>query len=356
MIKAANCRDVRLQKYKTVLNLHNNKVDFVGWNRLGGQEDIEFINGFDNIYYVLKGYSQSKISILIGSILWLIVCFIFLVKNAKKYDIVYCADFEAALPLAVLNIFFHKKYIYDIYDEVELRYNYGSYVKKILTICDEEVKKRSFQIIVVDAMRLNEKYKYQSKTIIVENSPLDFYKGNFQKKEEYKKQMVVSGYLSDTRGMDSIYQLALCQVDYDFIVVGRFTSQKMKNRFLSLNNVKYYDFMPQNKLFELIKDSFLIFSLYDPSVEINLKAASNKLYDSMMLGIPVVVNQEIYAAQFVEINELGICVPYIYEESSWKNAITKLENDYLLYSSSCRKMFESNYNFQGKVENVFSLK
>lgn len=55
----------------------------------------------------------------------------------------------------------------------------------------------------------------------------------------------------------------------------------------------YYDRMPQAELFDKLIDCCGIFSLYDPKLEINRLAASNKVYDAMMLGIPVITNPEV---------------------------------------------------------------
>lgn len=353
MVKASNCRDVRLQKYKEVLAEENN-LYFVGWNRFLN-EDKYFLEKFDSIDYLLNGWSSSKIKILFGTFIWFLLLIIFILKNKNKYEVVYCADFEAAFPVWIVKKFgVNIKYIYDIYDEVELRYNYGSFVKRTLKLIDKNIKKDSFINIYVDKIRLD-RAEVGEKNYIIENSPLDFYSGNY-KKGKVNKTFVVSGYLTKMRGIESIYEFAKDKIDYKFIVVGRFNDNVLKNKILSLKNVEFYDFIPQHKLFELIKDSFAIFSLYDPTVEINLKAASNKLYDSLMLGIPVIVNKEIYAAKFVEDNFIGITVPYIYDKNIWDQGVNDLIGNLNRYSGSCRQLFEDKYDFEEKVKHVFSFK
>lgn len=353
MVKASNCRDVRLQKYKEVLSGEND-LEFVGWDRFQGEDEI-FLEKFNKVSYILSGWSSSKVKILTGTFIWFFLLTFYILKNKYKYEIIYCADFEAAFPIWVAKkIGIRVVYIYDIYDEVELRYNYGWGLKKILKFIDKSIKKDSLINIYVDKIRLDNTAG-DEKSVIIENSPLDFYNGNY-KKNKVKKTFVVSGYLTKMRGMESIYEFAKNKIDYKFIVVGRFNDEGLKRKILSLSNVEFYEFMPQKKLFELIKDSFAIFSLYDPTVEINLKAASNKLYDSLMLGIPVIVNEEIYASKFVENNLVGVCVPYFYDKEKWDYSFEKLEGNLDIYSASCRKLFEEKYDFEGKVKHVFSFK
>ena len=352
MVKASNSRDVRLQKYKEVLS-KGNSLSFVGWNRFEN-EDQCFFEKFERVDYLLSGFSSSKVRILFGTLIWFLFLFLYLIKNSKKYDVIYCADFEAAFPVLIAKkVNKNIKYVYDIYDEVELRYNYGLIIRRILKHIDKKIKEKSFINIHVDKIRLGDG-DTSDKNFIIENSPLDFYNGRYFR-HKASKHFVVSGYLTKMRGMDSIYEFATEKVDYNFIVVGRFNDQNLKNKILSLPNVEYYDFMPQKKLFELIKNAYAIFSLYDPSVEINLKAASNKLYDSLMLGIPVIVNEEIYASDFVRNNLVGVCVPYAYNAKSWSENIDILETKLEQYSTHCRQLFEEKYDFEEKVRHVFSF-
>lgn len=354
MVKSSNCRDVRLQKYKHVLS-EEHSIDFIGWNRDKFEDEI-FIEKFDNVNYILKGWSSSKIGLLFGNFLWLFLSIKYILKNYHVYDVIYCADFEAALPVWLSKKFVKNlKYIYDIYDEVYLRYNYNKIIKSRLQHVDNFLKTESFLNIQVDEIRLN-KSDDLSKSLIIENSPLDFFENCYIEKKEWEKKFVVSGYLRETRGLEEIYKFACSKKDYEFIVVGRFNDEKLKSKFLKLDNVKYYDFMPQLQLFELIRNSFAIFSLYDPSIEINLKAASNKLYDALMLGIPVIVNQEIYASDFVNSNSIGVSVPYTYDSKEWDDKIIDIEKNFEHYSTSGRKLFEKKYDFKKKVRNAFSFK
>ena len=58
-----------------------------------------------------------------------------------------------------------------------------------------------------------------------------------------------------------------------------------------------------------------IFSLYDPSVEINRLAASNKVYDAMMFGIPVITNKEVINSGFIKEHHIGFVIDYDYNET-----------------------------------------
>lgn len=78
--------------------------------------------------------------------------------NKKKYDFIYCADFEAMLPVYMSCKFKKIKLIYDIYDEFSIRYKFPYIIKRILELIDVAMKNRAYLVIHVDSVRLN-KYK-----------------------------------------------------------------------------------------------------------------------------------------------------------------------------------------------------
>ena len=107
--------------------------------------------------------------------------------------------------------------------------------------------------------------------------------------------------------------------------------------------------MPQEQLFELMLSCCAIFSLYNPILEINKFAASNKVYDSMMLGIPVITNKEVANSKIISEKRIGIIVDYQYNET-WdilkeKNILQKCKE----LGSNGRQLYLEEYVFDELV-------
>lgn len=109
--------------------------------------------------------------------------------------------------------------------------------------------------------------------------------------------------------------------------------------------------MPQEKLFELMLSCCAIFSLYNPAIEINKLAASNKVYDAMMLGIPVITNKEVINSKFILENKIGFVINYECD-ATWDILI----NDNFLdmcktLGKNGRKLYLKDYLFGNLVKN-----
>lgn len=346
--------DVRLLKISRFLFNKGFQLSFLGWDRSGNEptEDSNFIN----IEYVLKYMSNNKIQLFFSYFLFVFKTTLKLNNRIKKEKrentetvIYYAINFLGGLSI-YFNSLFHPDliYIYDIYDEFSKSYRFPFFIKKIINRLDYKVRKRAIKIIHVEENRVDSKDKNY---IIIRNTPFDFYKNDYVE-EEKEKTFAITGWLNKTRGMESIYLFARDNSDFKFIIAGQFKDKNIENKFKSLNNVEIYDFMEQDKLFNLIKKCRGIFSLYDPTIEINRLAASNKLYDAMMLGIPVIVNKEIEAAQFVKKHNIGFIVDYFYN-NTWDILTNNDVNMINKLGSNGRKLYSKEYEFNSQVEKVF---
>ena len=164
-------------------------------------------------------------------------------------------------------------------------------------------------------------------------------------------QYAVIGNISQTRGIDQIYKFASLNEHVSILLVGKFYSEELKSLLLSLHNIEYHEFMPQHELFSLMESCCGIFSLYDPCIEINRLAASNKVYDAMMLGIPVITNKEVINSEYIRKVGCGVVLDYQYNES-WKCLAepTFLELAQQMGTKG-RNLYLQEYQFSKMVEN-----
>lgn len=303
---------VRLVKISEYLKQKGYELTLLGWNRHKGQPYTSDV--YDRIEVVFTGGGEGRKMLPLFYLLFILKLFFKLLfrRNGTLY---FAVNFETAFPAWLASRFRKINYAYDIWDELAISHNFPSAIKKFIRHYDKKVRKGASFYIHVDKSRVSE-IDTEGRYIIVYNTPADFYKGA-KPEGIYANSFAVTGWLNKTRGLDAIYKFAVANPLISFIVIGEFLQKDDEEKYCQLPNVEFHHFMPQNELFGLIRSCRGIFSLYDPSIEINRLAASNKLYDAMMMAIPVVVNEGVLASSFVKDTGIGFVVNYNFDDS-WK--------------------------------------
>lgn len=337
--------DVRVRKFMKFFVANDYKVTFWGWDRKNTNHTEKGVN----TRYLLRDGIKTRKQLQLYYYLWMLKVFFKLLftKDLKSHNII-AIQFESGLPVFLVSLIRRNKYFYEVYDELTLSVNFPGVIKKLITALDHLIMKRAVKVIHVDQNRC---LYNKENCIVIENTPYDFFQGKERNYAELEKTFAVIGYFSPSRGLDQIYKFAAANKQYKFILVGNFVdNDEIAHKFNGLENVTRYDFMLQEQLFGLMTRCCAVFSLYEPSLEINKLAASNKVYDAMMLGIPVITNHEVENSKFIRENKTGFVVNYTCDET-WK----VLERDDLLeqcvaFGKNGREIYLSRYEFGHLVE------
>ncbi|GAA4146801.1 hypothetical protein GCM10022216_32150 [Sphingobacterium kyonggiense] len=306
-VKGTTEKDVRLSKFLKFFNDKNIQNYFIGWNRNTDSKETS------NIKYIFNGGGKNNKYVMFYYPFWMLIVFFHFLfkKNLRNYNLI-AVNFDTAFPIYLVSKFRKFEFIYEIYDQFAISYNFPKFLKKLLLKLDERIMDRAKLIIHVDSNRVN---SHKEKSIVIENTPNDFYKGSPRSYEKVRHKFAVTGLLNKIRGIDQILKFAQEYPHIEFLFVGEVLDEEMNNIIQSLNNIKKYNFMPQEDLFALMQDCCGIFSLYNPKIEINRLAASNKVYDAMMLGIPVITNSDVINSKFIKEKNIGLVINYIYDKS-----------------------------------------
>ena len=134
-----------------------------------------------------------------------------------------------------------------------------------------------------------------------------------------------------------------------FVAAGNVTDH-IGQKFVDLENVDYYGYIPQEKLLILSASAAGVFRYtHDPSVEINRLAASNKLYDAMMMGLTVITNKGIAASDFVDENRIGVVLPFDFCDQ-WSCLASTDLSDFKEYGANARRLYEQKFTGSGSFE------
>lgn len=338
-VKGSTETDVRLSKFLKFFEAVNVATSFIGWNRTHSQKS----SNSQNINYIFSGGGKNNKYVMFYYPLWMIVVFFHFLfkKNVRDYNLI-AVNFDTALPIFIVSKIRKIEFTYEIYDQFALSYNFPDFLKKWLILLDQRIMSKAQLIIHVDANRVHSHFE---KSIVIENTPTDFYKGADRSYEEVSHKFAVSGLLNKLRGIDQIIRFAGDNPKVNFLFVGEILDKDLNNKVNSMDNIEKYDFMPQDDLFLLMQDCCGVFSLYNPSIEINKLAASNKVYDAMMLGIPVITNVEVVNSKIIMDNGIGEVINYNYD-SSWAHlADPSFINSAISVGKVGRKLYLDDFEF-----------
>ena len=346
ILSPASPQAIRTAKFSCFLHDRGYKLTFRGWCRTHKTPNTVYPQ-YNKIKYICKGGgSGTKILPLMYCYFIVKLIFILLLQHTKGR--VYLAtNFETAFSCWFVSFFKKINYVYDIWDELAISHNFPNWLVNTIRLFDKKIRKRAAFYIHVDENRISE--IDNDNHIILYNSPINFIKDS--ETLEYTNTFAVTGWLNKTRGLQSIYEFAKANPQIKFILAGGFLQEEYKKKYLDLENVEHYDFMPQEKLFAIIKNCRGIFSLYDTAIPINRLAASNKLYDAMMLSIPVIVNDDLVAANFVQQYNVGYVVDYKYG-SSWDCLKEPNFDEAKIIGANGRKKYLEEFEFNSMLDRV----
>jgi glycosyltransferase involved in cell wall biosynthesis len=164
--------------------------------------------------------------------------------------------------------------------------------------------------------------------------------------------LVYAGAIAQDRGLGILDQVVRSCENVDLLVAGRIIDNSIEP--LRRNpRIKFLGFLEYSKALELQADADVIPLLYDPALPINRVANPNKLFEAMMLAVPVISN---VCREIIEDVGCGIFVSYDPEDVR-RAVITLRDNPSLrkTMGSKGRIAYESKFNWQVMERKLFKL-
>ena len=149
--------DRRVEEFRieeSKIRLHNGEVTIFRFNI-----KADFGQGLANLKPLLK---------------WQIELIKWLVKNRESYDLIHAYDFDTVLPALYMNIFYNKKYVYDICDFYIDAFNVPKILKPLIKRMDFYAIKKAEATIIVNESRIEQiKGSKPKKLVIIHNTPME---------------------------------------------------------------------------------------------------------------------------------------------------------------------------------------
>lgn len=346
----------RLEREALTLLNHGYEVSIFGWNRTGNSSNDKEIKD-----YVIKNFPVNApmgLKIIVYWPLWWIWVFIQLMQSDCEY--IQAVDFDSYLPSLIASKIKRCPITYEIYDFYPDLIKLPPLIHKLFTWFDLKIMDFADRIIIVDKCRLNQIHKTEGDNVsIIYNTPTPI----FTEKTETLSNIFhvfYGGAITPVRDIKSMLYLS-SEIDDIMVEIAGNGFQEITddiNTYCSTHeNCQYLGRISYQEIISKSMEADILYALYDPAIPNNRLASPNKLFEAMMCGKPIIVNEGVATADKVREENCGLIVPYG-DYEALKEAVLTLKNNPELrkeLGENGRRAYETKYNWKIMEKRLLDL-
>lgn len=288
-------------------------VRFRGWDRVRGEAsewrwDREPI---DEAIILTGGGHNSSVARAMYPV-WIVRVFLFAMFSPRR-SLFHCLGWETAFPTILAGLFRSHQVVFDDADRFSMVLGVGGLVGRMLFALEDWTAARSILHIIPSFSRYN---KTVDSDFLLPNTPTraDIEAARALRPEKPAAFVVyANGWLPQTRGaliiLEAFRRFSVGKSDVQLLVAG-FIPDQLLSEFSGLEALTYIGEVPQVEALALYQVSDVLVTLYDPNIEINRRAESNKWGDACCFGVPFIVNFEVETARKYIESGAAFSVPY----------------------------------------------
>lgn len=375
--------DLRVLRESVILSKKFRKIKIYAWDREGAFESSEIIKKNKGYILVIRlkiPYVPSRGFLLrflkrgfYTLIFNLIAVLNVLKKEKSKFIVAHCHDLDslpAGFMLKYLGVFKRKK-ICLIFDSHEYWPGIPFFSKKkswkaIIKLINDILSKIVDGIITVsDQLAMKLKNPKRGSKIIFPNIFLEDElneiikdKATITKQRKDKLRIFYFGPLSKVRGTLKLLRISemlekrglLNKVE--ILIAGKGELEKEVMYYHRRGLVNYLGWLKENEVRKVLRESDVLFALYDPSIENNRYATPNKFFLALAYGVPILTNREIAFSEYVKKFDLGMLVNYDSAEQEVIDRIIEVLNNperLIRIKENCYKAVKSDIFSPSKI-------
>jgi glycosyltransferase involved in cell wall biosynthesis len=331
----------------------------LGWNREGLPKEVTRKYGSPlELFDVRAPYAKLSLAVYFPYFwIWL---FIKLVKYRPKA--VHACDLDVVMPCYIYRLIFGRKLVFDVCDRYAMTYTHivckrGSTKYKILysllNYLEEAFAEKADVLVNVSNKLLETFRRTPRRSEIIMNCAEDRYIAS-QKKEDGKFRIVYTGLVRRTRGLEEVVAAIREMDNIELDIAGRVLDIDFLNEITRIDYVNYKGLLSPSDALRLEANSDVSVVFYDPEEPINAFSMGNKMFEAMMLGLPIISN---VAHEMVHEVGYGITVDY-QDIRQIRDAIVSLKENPRLreeMGNNGRKAFQEKYNWQNMENRLHRL-
>jgi len=349
VVSSASKPNPRVYREAKSLIEHGFNLIIYAWDRECSHPVSELNEGIFFEHVQIKLRHRNLFEFGIGLVMfWL---YTFLKVLMQNVSVIHCHDFDT-VPVGILVKLFkpNVKIIYDaheIYPEmVKAEIPYALYV---LLRWIDKVFTRIADCVIVPSEERKKFYSGAKRVIVVPN--VSKFVDISINREDKKRDFIIfyGGGLSESTGILLMIRAVLHIPGVKLVLAGdgplKSALQKISKK---SDKILYLGILPNQKILENLASADATFVFYSPTNLNNIYSASTKLFEAMMIGIPVIANEESVHSSIVRKYNCGIVVPFG-DLRAIEDAILKLKNDNILrekMGQNGKKAFRENFSWE----------
>lgn len=273
---------------------------------------------------------------------------------------VHACDLDTVLPCLLYKLMFRKILIFDVCDRYAMAHISQKFrlLYSMINHIEEEFAKWPNALVTVEDKLLASFPSTPNNVAVIMNcSDNIFFKQTTAKKNEEKKKftLVFPGSITKDRGLEQVSEAIKGLNDVELVIAGKPIDEELLSRILKVSNVKYQGLLHRKDALMLTSNSDAIIILYDPRVPNNNFSASNKMFEALMFGLPIITNVSLDIVD-VEIG-CAIIVNY-FDVDKIREAILRLKKDVQLRKQlgrNGRTAYLKKYNWDNMEKRLFKI-
>lgn len=304
----------RLAKMARVLLMKGYTIKFFGWERIRGEFEEKRWGGEGvSEHIVLRGGGYATRRARLLYILWMFVVFLRMLRVPRS-TICFCLGWETAFPGRLAALISGARIVFDDADRFSLLIKVPRPLKTLL-VALEKWTSNACELHIVPGWS---RYEWQhDRMVLLRNSPMtedyEFAQSAQVVKPPGDLVLYVNGWIAWDTGapvlLDALKVLDEERIEYTTVLAGRVVSDAGE-KLLKHHRTMYYGHLPQREALALYKVADVVLTMYDPAVEINRHAESNKWGDCVYFETPFIVNSEVETAKSFVDAGAAFAVPY----------------------------------------------
>jgi len=303
--------DSSVYKLADTLSKNGYEVQMLLWDRQNNFRKESNLN-YDIETFNLRA-PHEKFSIILYLPFWWLYELYYILKTST--DVYHACDLDTLWPAIFAKILKRKILFYTIYDFYANNfYNKQDHflfeiIRKMISHIEKNGIGFSDNLFLVDESRFEEiKGSKINNLTYIYNSPPDIKnKANFSNE---KLLIFYAGLIDLSRGLKYIIE-ALKGINVELIFAGTGKDLNfIKAASSKYTNIKYIGLLPYEEVIKETYKSDILFSFYDTAIPSNKYASSNKLFEAMMCGKPIIISDGNTMVNIVKKEDCGIIVNY----------------------------------------------
>lgn len=306
--------DPRVTKAARTLANAGYRVTLLGWDRTG---TLPLKDNLDGLLCwrlpIIAPFGQG-LDNFAGLLRWQRGLLRWLWAHRGEFDVIHACDFDTVLPALVYKGLFGARVVYDIFDFYadHLRAT-PRWIKVLIRRLDLKVIAWVDAIILADDVRWAQIASAKPRaSAVIYNTPID--QPQFAAIKPLPVdilRVVYVGLLQVERGLMDLLTLLQNHPDWHLDLAGFGGDQEaILARASDLPNVHWHGRISYQHALALSRKADLIWALYDPAIPNHRYASPNKLFEAMMLGVPVLVARHTHIDDLVTRERCGLIVDY----------------------------------------------